>query len=70
VEATTIVVTVDNAVSSGAIDFLNNNIVQLNSYVGSIRIILIAFMVWLIICVVYKFFNIFFNFKKEGYVYV
>lgn len=60
-EVTTIVENaIDDVVSSGAIDVLNSNILELTSYVASIRIILIVFMIWLIICTLYKFFNIFF----------
>lgn len=51
---------IENVVSSGAVEIMSTNLIKLYEVCYSIRIILLAFAIWLIICTLYKFFNMFF----------
>lgn len=55
-----ITVVMDNAVTSGALEIVNDYLQNCYDVLSSIRILLIVFLIWLVICAVHRFLNMFF----------
>ena len=55
-----ITVVMDNAVTSGALEVVNDYLQNCYDVLSSIRVLQIVFLIWLVICAVYRFLNMFF----------
>lgn len=51
---------VDCTCSSGALELINNTLARIDYNISSIRVLLICFLIWFVICALYKFLNMFF----------